>query len=222
MIKIAIIDDNLSLLEDLQSELEKTDSIEVVFTAPNGVTCLNYLSSFKTEALPEVILMDISMPKMNGIETTEQISTLFPAIQVIMLTTSEEDEQIIASIQAGAKGYLLKTESSENIKTAIKEVRTGGTQITPSVARKIFSLMRGQKAIEEKSKEKEEKLEKNEANLLTAKELEILELLADGLSYKLIADKLFISINTIKTHIYHIYEKLGVTNKTQAINKIKL
>lgn len=222
IIKIAIIDDNIALLENLQNDLEKEPSIAIVFTATHGVACLNYLASFKIEALPEIILMDISMPKMNGIEVTKQISSLYPPIQVIMLTNSDEDEQIFASIQAGAKGYLLKTEDATHIFDAIKEVKAGGTRITPSIARKIFTFVQN-KPITQKEKKQEIKSEGEgiSLSLLTMREYEILNLLSEGLGYQHIADKLFISVNTIKTHIYHIYEKLEVSNKMQAINKMK-
>jgi DNA-binding NarL/FixJ family response regulator len=222
VIKIAIVDDDLFLLRSLKKDIEANPNIEIVFTAGNGQVCLSYLSSFKSEALPDIILMDISMPKMDGIATTREIHLLYPIIQVIMLTVIDQDEKIFEAIKAGAKGYLLKTEKTENIIRAIEDVQKGGTQLTPMIARKMLYFLQ-KSPIEEMNKDEQKTSPKSKEipEQLTPRESEILNLLSQGLSYQHIANKLFISLGTLKTHIYHIYEKLQVKNKMQAINKMK-
>jgi len=211
MTRIAITDDNLFLLQNIREDLEATSQFEVVFSATNGAMCLEYLLNLPSELFPQVILMDISMPKLDGIATTTQVKKIYPNIQIIMLTSTDEEDKILDAIKAGAKGYLLKEEPTAKIVAAIHDVLSGGTHLTPCIARKALDFLqltlnnnaRNRKKIEE----------------LTLREQEILGYLAGGLRYNEIADTLSLSLNTLKRHISNIYEKLEVKNKTQAINK---
>lgn len=217
MTKIAIVDDHLALLDRLETDLEKGEYAKIIFQAQNGLACLNLLASLNPETIPDIILMDISMPQMDGIEATRQIQARYPAIQVVMLTATDEDDKIFEAIRAGAKGYLLKTESAETILRAIEEVRQGGTYLTPSIARKTLNFLHGTFKGSEPNASNAPKKDKE---LITPRESEILHLLSKGLTYQNIAQKLSISLGTLKKHTYNIYEKLQVENKTQAINKL--
>jgi DNA-binding NarL/FixJ family response regulator len=155
---------------------------------------------------PEVVLMDINIPGLNGIEATSAIKEKFPGIQVCMQTVFEDDDKVFASLCSGASGYILKSSPPDKILQAIREVSDGGAFFTPSIAKKIlFNFHQHPKQAE--------------FIHLTDKEKEILKLLVDGLSYKMIADEAQLSVHTIHTHIRHIYEKLHVNSKSEAVAK---
>ncbi len=217
MTKIGITDDNLALLQSLRQDLEATQQFDIVFTATNGLACLNQLAGLVAGQLPEVILMDISMPKLNGISTTLKIRNLYPSIQVIMLTAIDEDDSVFEAIKAGAKAYLLKEEPTAEIVAAIQDVQAGGTQFTPSIARKALDFV-CQTLLQ--AAKKPVKVEDMLATL-TTREQEVLNYLANGFTYQQMADKLAITINTLKRHSSNIFLKLEVSNRTQAINKLK-
>jgi DNA-binding NarL/FixJ family response regulator len=159
------------------------------------------------EALkPDVVLMDINIPGKNGIEAVKEIKDHFPAIQVCMQTVFEDENKIFASLCAGASGYILKSSPPDKILQAIREVANGGAFFTPSVAKKmLFNFQQQQQHAEYIQ--------------LTEKEKEVLKLLVDGLSYKMIAEKAGVSFHTIHTHIKHIYDKLHVNSKGEAVAK---
>ncbi|TAH20262.1 MAG: DNA-binding response regulator [Cytophagales bacterium] len=217
MTKIAIVDDSLLLLQNIREDLEATTKFEIVFTAANGILCLESLARLSLESLPHVVLMDISMPKLDGIATTTHIRALYPSVQVIMLTSSDEDNKILEAIKAGAKGYLLKEEPVTKIVTAIENVRGGGTELTTSIARKVFNFLQQTLIISDQQTQKKEKA----IDLLTKREQEILLYLVDGFTYQSIADTIGISLHTLKRHISNIYDKMEVSNRMQVINKIK-
>jgi DNA-binding NarL/FixJ family response regulator len=152
------------------------------------------------------VLIDINIPGVNGIDAVVQITEKFPAVKVCMQTVFEEDDKVFASLCAGASGYILKNTPPDKILQAIREVAEGGAFFTPSIAKKVLSNFQQQP-------------QKAEFVRLTDKEKEILKLLVDGLSYKMIADKTSLSIHTIHTHIRHIYEKLHVNSKSEAVAK---
>jgi DNA-binding NarL/FixJ family response regulator len=158
------------------------------------------------ENMPDVILMDINIPGINGIEAVKEIKTNFPHIQVCMQTVFEDDGKVFASLCAGASGYILKNTVSEKIIQAIKEVAEGGAFFTPSIANKVLLNF-------------QQKPEMAEFIQLSEREKEILKLLVDGLSYKMIADKVALSFHTIHSHIRNIYEKLHVNSKGEAVAK---
>ena len=160
----------------------------------------------KTE--PDIVLMDIGLPSINGIEGVRTVKSNFENIQVIMFTVFEDDEKIFEAIRSGASGYLLKKIPPEEILEAIKELHEGGAPMSPSIARKVIQAFQVKPSTV------------LEDHQLTAREKEILFALVDGLSYKKIAEKYFVSIHTVRSHISSIYEKLHVNSKSQAVAKV--
>ncbi len=158
------------------------------------------------EEQPDVVVMDINLPGMSGIECIRQVKEKSPNTQFMMFTVYENDEKVLEALQAGATSYLLKKTDSFKILEAIKELNQGGSPMSSNIARKLLN-----KFLSDKQKTKKE--------ILTARENEILSLLADGLLYKEIADRLQIVHGTVRQHIYNIYQKLHVQNRTEAINK---
>jgi two-component system, NarL family, nitrate/nitrite response regulator NarL len=148
-----------------------------------------------------VVLMDINMPDVNGIEGLKQIKKEFPHIRVLMQTVFDDTDKIFECIRNGASGYILKKDSPQRILQAIQEVYDGGAVMNPGIALKVLDYFKPQKV----------------NNPLSKRETEVLELLAQGISYKMIADKLFLSFNTVNTHVKHIYEKLHVSSIGEAV-----
>ncbi|MCS6795609.1 MAG: response regulator transcription factor [Raineya sp.] len=207
-IRIAIVDDNYQLLDSLKERLRVFEHLSLVFTATNGRECLTQLEKLPLPNLPQVILMDIEMDKMNGIEATRQIKSRFPSIEILMLSAFDDDEKIFEAIKAGASGYLLKDESKEKIYEAIEIVMQGGSLLSPSIARKtlkFFTLLPSQN-----------KQNASSDNPLTNREMEILKMVIEGITYPEIAEKLYISYGTVRTHVKNIFEKLQVHNKQEA------
>jgi DNA-binding NarL/FixJ family response regulator len=201
MIRVAIYDDNLQRCESLRALLSLTEGMECT-----GIfhDCSNVVEDMQT-AQPDVVLMDIEMPHVNGINGVTIIKQHFPEIRIVMQTVFDDDEKIFASLQAGAEGYILKKASAEKITQSIEEVFHGGAYMTPSVALRVmkhFSLHQQQ----------------NEQYNLTSKEKEVLKLLSDGMSYKMAADKLGISYFTVNAHVKKIYEKLHVHSLGEAVS----
>ena len=210
MIKLAIVDDNSFLQKAIQDKLEFFDDIDIKFKANNGEDLLEKLN--KNHNL-DIILMDIEMPKMNGIEATEIIKNKFPQIKIIMLTVFDNDENIFKSIKAGADGYLLKEVNPEELHNAIIETLNGGAIMTPSIALKTLKLFRNPEVFED--------IPNKEEYNLTTREIEVLEQLSKGLKYNAIAENFFLSAGTIRKHVENIYAKLQVHNKLEAIQKAK-
>ena len=207
--RIAIVDDNHFLLKALEEKLQFFEDLDLRYSAKSGKEIVE-----KIQKKPniDVILMDIEMPEMNGIEATYQIKQKFPQIKIIMLTVFDNDENIFNAIRAGADGYLLKDTTPENLHKGILETLEGGAAMSPTIARKTLSLLRNP----EKSL-----LETNDEIQLSSREIDVLEQLATGNSYKKIAEALFISPSTARKHIENIYKKLQVHNKLEAIEKAK-
>ena len=210
MIKIAIADDNSFLIKTIQEKLSFFDDFTIKFTAVNGEDILEKLEQNHNI---DLILMDIEMPKMNGIEATYAIKQKFPQIKIIMLTVFDNDENIFKSIKAGADGYLLKEVNPKDLQQGIIDTLNGGATMTPSIALKTLKLFRN--PIDFKNVTTQEDIQ------LTAREIEVLEQLSKGLKYHLIAENLFLSVGTIRKHIENIYAKLQVHNKLEAIQKAK-
>jgi DNA-binding NarL/FixJ family response regulator len=209
MIKVAIVDDNTFLQKAVQDKLTFFDEVEIKFKANDG---LDLLSKLEKNHNLDLILMDIEMPKMNGIEATEAVKNKYPQIKIIMLTVFDNDENIFNSIKAGADGYFLKEVNPEELYNGIQETLNGGAAMTPSIAMKTLKLLREPIVFENTNKE--------EYNL-TIREIEVLEQLSKGLKYNAIADNLFLSAGTIRKHVENIYTKLQVHNKLEAIQKAK-
>lgn len=210
MIKVAIVDDNSFLQKAVQDKLTFFDDLEVKFKVANGLELQQKLE--KNHNI-DIILMDIEMPKMNGIQATEWVKNRFPQIKIIMLTVFDNDENIFNSIKAGADGYLLKEITPPDLHKAILDTLNGGAVMTPSIAIKTLRLLREPNFIDTQ-------VPKEEFSL-SAREIEVLEQLSKGLKYEAIAANLFLSVGTIRKHIENIYGKLRVHNKLEAIQKAK-
>lgn len=210
MIKIAIIDDNSFLIKATQEKLSFFDDFEIKFTALDGKNCLEKLE--KTNHI-DIILMDIEMPVLNGIEATFAIKNKYPHIKIIMLTVFDNDENIFNAIKAGADGYLLKEVNPKDLHQGILDTLSGGATMTPSIAMKTLKLFREPATIEATQN-------KEEYNL-TTREVEVLEQLSKGIKYNQIAENLFLSVGTIRKHVENIYNKLQVHNKLEAVQIAK-
>lgn len=207
--EIAIVEDNEYLAKSLVEKLSLfPDNFNVTFIAKNGKEIIDYVASNKK---PDVILMDIEMPVMDGIRATEIISSSYSEIKIIMLTVFDDDEKIFNAIKAGANGYLLKDETVEKIVEGIEMVFQGGAPMSATIAAKTLDMLK-------KSNNVIDKEIKTETNL-SKREIEILEHLKLGYDYNKIAEKLFISPFTVRKHIENIYRKLQVNNKMQAVQK---
>ncbi|MBX7203786.1 MAG: response regulator transcription factor [Bacteroidia bacterium] len=218
MIYIAIVDDKKSLCLTLKEKLSRFEKYEVLFTAQNGKAFLEAMRQARQSIEPDLVLMDIDMPVMNGIEAVAEGKLRFPNTRYLMLTIFDEDEKIFNAIKAGADGYLLKDEPTEKIKEAIDNLlQNEGAPMSPSIARKVLGMLTNTKQPSNKS---EKTPPENEYNL-TDRETEILTLLVDGLEYKEIAQKLGLSPNTIRNNVTKIYSKLHVTSRMQAAKLVK-
>lgn len=210
MIKLGIIDDNTFLLKAVREKLSFFDDFSMKLTAVNGV---DLLAKLEQSHNVDLLLMDIEMPGMNGIEATEIVKQKYPQIKVIMLTVFDNDENIFKSIKAGADGYLLKEVNPKDLRQGILDTMGGGATMTPSIALKTLRLFRNPIDFDA--------VPDPEAVKLTTREIEVLEQLSKGLKYNLIADNLFLSVGTVRKHIENIYTKLQVHNKLEAIQKAK-
>jgi DNA-binding NarL/FixJ family response regulator len=203
MTRILIVDDQVVVSEGLKAILSATPGIEVVGIAHDGAQALDVIPTTK----PDLVLMDLKMPGMNGIHATRKIREQYPHIRVLVLTTYVEDEWVFDAIQAGAAGYLLKDSRREDIVTAIERTMAGQTPVDPAVADKLFALVRGNSRPMAQS---------TVANELNEREREILQLLARGMTNAAIADRLALAEGTVRNYVSSIFAKLNVTDRTQA------
>lgn len=203
MITVAIIEDVKEIKEGLELLIDSGEGFQCVKTFATAEEALAGLPGMQ----PDVVLMDINLPGMNGIEAVRVLKMKCPRTQFIMSTVYEDDDNIFESLKAGASGYLLKKTAPSKILDSITEVYHGGSPMSSQIARKVISSFQQKDSIDE-------------TDLLTVREKEILKLLAKGLRYKEIAAELDISMDTVRTHTRHIYEKLQVQSRTEAINKI--
>ncbi|MGB6083059.1 response regulator [Moheibacter sp.] len=206
--RIVLVDDNHFLTKVIGEKLSFFEDLKLKFTSVNGKDLLEKLEN---DSVVDLILMDIEMPEMNGIEATAEVKKRYPQIKIVMLTVFDNDENIFNSIKAGADGYLLKEVDPKTLYNGINETLNGGAAMTPSIALKTLKLLRN--PFEFKSPEKEEEIK------LSSREIDVLEQLSKGLSYTVIAENLFLSPSTVRKHIENIYKKLQVHNKLEAIQK---
>jgi len=205
MIKVAIFEDNENLRISLYHLIHGTPGYQCVGAFAD---CSNLLKNIKDTA-PDVVLMDIAMPGINGIEGVRMLKDKYPDLKVMMQTIFEDNEKIFESILAGASGYILKNTSPSRILEFIKETYEGGAPMSPSVATKVLKMMAQRPPGA-----------KTDTFNLSDREKEILTCMVDGMSYKLIADTCFISVDTVRGHIRRIYEKLHVHSKSEAVAKV--
>lgn len=209
-IRVAIVDDNAFLTKAVEEKLSFFDDIAVKFKAKNGEEALSMLSDNHNL---DLILMDIEMPLMDGIEATAKVKQKYPHIKIIMLTVFDNDENIFKAIQAGADGYLLKEINAADLHNGILETLNGGAAMNPSIALKTLKLLRNPFVVSNEQNQEDIKL--------TDREIEVLEQLSKGLSYNAIAENLILSTGTIRKHIENIYRKLQVHNKLEAVQKAR-
>lgn len=202
-VKILIYDDNEALRLSMEALITEQPDFELLAAMPNAETVVIDLKQLS----PDVILMDIDMPVVNGVQAVKNIRRINEYIPIIMLTVFDDNENIFNAICAGASGYILKRYATEEIPGAIRDVLTGGAPMTGSVARKVLMMV------------PQAKNEEQEKSDLSKKEIEILQLLVNGYSYKMIAAELKISIDTVRFHIKKIYDKLHVHSATEAVSK---
>jgi len=208
--KIVIAEDNTFLANALVEKLSFfKEDLQYMFRARDGKELLEKLE--KKEEI-DLILMDIKMPNMNGIEATQLIKKRFPNIKIVMITVFDDDENILQSIQSGANGYLLKEATADELHKGILDVMKGGATMTPSIAMKTLKILQTAEVPQ---------YEENENIKLSKREKEVLEQLSKGLGYQIIAEKLFVSPSTIRKHIENIYKKLQVHNKIEAVEKAR-
>jgi len=210
MLKIAIVDDNTFLINAVKEKLSFFDDVSVKHTSLNGSELLTKLQESHNL---DLILMDIEMPVLNGIETTQIVKQKYPHIKIIMLTAFDNDEHIFNAIKAGADGYLLKEINPKDLYEGILETLNGGAAMNPSIAMKTLKLLRNPIDIQNPRDQEEISL--------STREVEVLEQLSKGLSYTVIADHLFLSPSTVRKHIENIYKKLQVHSKIEAVQKAR-
>lgn len=202
-ISIVIVEDLDEVRNGLKSFLSLNEDFNVLDTFSTAEEALNDIPVLR----PDIVIMDISLPGMNGIECIRQVKSKVSATQFMMFTVYETDEKVFEALKAGASGYLLKNTGLLQMIEALKELHTGGSPMSANIARKLVTVFR--------DKEKETA----PLEVLSKRENEILQLLSKGLLYKEISDQLSISTGTVRQHIHRIYEKLHVQNRTEALNK---
>ncbi len=209
MITVAIVEDNKDIREALEMIIRMSDSCKLVGSYPRAEEAVTGLA----ECLPNVVLMDINLGGMSGIECVRQVKPAHPEILFMMCTVYEEDEKIFEALAVGANGYILKKTSPNRMLEAIRELHDGGAPMSSQIARKVVAAF-SQGAPGNHFISGPRRLDG-----LSNRETEILELLAKGLLYKEIAAQLGISQETVRKHVYHIYDKLHVNNRVEAVNK---
>jgi DNA-binding NarL/FixJ family response regulator len=202
-IRISIVEDIPEIREGLKSIVQGENSLKCV----NAYATASEAYTGLTDCPPDIVIMDINLPDSSGLVCMQKVKALHPDILFMIFTIYEDSEQIFQALSLGASGYLLKNTSPERIVEALHDLYNGGAPMSASIAKKV--ILSFQSPINEKP-----------AEILSAREHEVLVLLSKGLFYKEIAEKLFISVGTVRQHIHHIYKKLQVQNRTEAINKL--
>jgi DNA-binding NarL/FixJ family response regulator len=212
MIRVAVVDDKINNRKVITDKLSRNNFFTLVFQAVNGEDFLTQMRNLPEDDLPHIVLMDLEMPYVDGVSAIGTASSLYPDIKFVVLTIFDDDDKIFRAIKAGACGYLLKEESGEAINDILMNLwESGAGPISPSIAYKILQMVQKPAVAND--------VVKTEDNIfqLSEREKEILQLLSQGLEYKEIGNKIFISPNTVKKHCISIYQKLHVNSRSQAL-----
>ena len=205
MVKLAIVEDNKTTRESLKTIIDLSPGYRCVCVCQTAEEALSLIPRHQ----PDVVLMDIQLPKMSGVECVMRLKESMPQVQVIMVTVYQDPDRIFRALRAGASGYLLKRAAPDMVLNAIRDVQQGGVPMSAEIARKVIGYFQTQPVAS------------NDIEKLSPRELEILNLIAPGYSNKEIADRLGISIESIRWHLKNIYHKLHVHSRTEAASKIR-
>lgn len=205
MVKVAIVEDNKTTRESLETIVNMSPDNRCVCICATAEDALRLLPAQQ----PDVVLMDIQLPKMSGVECVAQLKTLLPLVQVIMVTVYQDPDQIFRALRVGASGYILKRTTPEKVLSAIRDVQLGGVPMSAEIARKVLKYFQAQP------------MAGSEVEKLSPREREILDLIVPGFSNKEIADRLNISVESIRWHLKKIYHKLHVHSRTEAASKVR-
>lgn len=213
-IRVYVVEDQSKILKNQLKLLEASPELEIVGTALSGETAVEDIRRLT----PDVVLLDLGLPRMSGIDVTRVVKTELPNVEILIFTIFDEEDKVLEAVQAGASGYLLKGTPADRMVEAIKEVRQGGTVIQPSLARRLLKHFRVPEAPSTEPAPAPLPGEP-EGKKLSARETEILQLIAKGVSNNEAATMLDLSKATIRTHLEHIYRKLEVTNRVEAVTE---
>ncbi len=202
MISVAIVEDRRDIQQLLEGFIKGHEAYQCIGVFGNAEDAVKAIP----ELLPDVVLMDIGLPGMDGIDAVRKLKPLCPGVEFMICTVYDEDEKVFEALEAGANGYILKRTEPQALLAAIRDLHEGGSPMSSDIARKVVQRF-------------QRKTDLRAAYGITPREEEVLALLAKGLMYKEVADQLFISVKTMKKHIYNIYEKLHVHSKVEAVNK---
>jgi len=205
MTKVAIVEDNKTTREGLETIVNMSPDFRCVATCPTAEEALRVLPKLA----PDLVLMDIQLPNMSGVKCVEKLKELLPSVHAIMVTVYEDPDRIFRALRAGASGYLLKRSTPEEVLSAMREVQQGGGAMSGEIARKVIGYFR------------EQDTATAEVEQLTEREREVLELVVHGLSNKEIADRLTVTLAAVRFHLKHIYQKLHVHSRTEAVLKYR-
>lgn len=203
IIRVAIVDDDEDIRNGLRWMLEFSEGYACTGVYKNCADAMEHID----EQLPDVVLMDIGLPGKNGIECVRAMKASYPEVQIVMQTVYSEDEKIFESLRAGAVGYILKKSQSVKVLQAISDAHAGGAPMSGEIARRVLLFFQQPQPADETAE-------------LSDREIEVLEALIEGHSYKAIAEKLFVSVHTVRFHLHNIYEKLHVTSRAEAVAKV--
>jgi DNA-binding NarL/FixJ family response regulator len=202
-IKVSIVEDDRGTRKHLMTILGAAPALKTLNAYESGEDALRGMP----DSVPDVVLMDINLPGMNGIQCVGELKTKLPKVQILMLTTYEDSKLIFDSLRAGASGYLLKNMAPQEVVQAVEQVSAGGSPMSMAIARKVVNYFQRMKQV------------KSELDVLSKREQEILALLAKGFLYKEIGDQLGITTGTVRVHLHTVYEKLHVSSRTEAVVK---
>lgn len=200
-LRVALVEDQPEIRENWKRLIESFRDFDFVCACASAEEALQTIPA----ARPDVVLMDIFLPRMSGIECTARLKALLPKIQIVILTAIDDDESVFLALEAGADGYLLKRTTPKDLRTALLDASTGGAPMSSEIARRVIESFRRRAHA------------RDDATNLSTREEEVLELLSKGYSNKEIADRLELSVDTVRSHLKHIYEKMHVRSRTEAV-----